>query len=125
MARTLLIRMPQNFSFRHTIQSHGWYDLPPFEIDETNSRLSYVFSPPIAQEPFRATISNEAGMLKVEYSGAKADKKELEKAVKHILRLDDDLSAFYGIVEKAAGLAWVRQAKAGRLLRSPTVFEDL
>ena len=41
-----------------------------------------------------------------------------------MLRLDDDLSAFYARAAEDPELAWAA-AGAGRMLRSPTVFEDL
>jgi len=125
MPRTLAIEVPKDFSFRHTIQSHGWYDLAPFEIDDVRLTLSYVFADPISPKPFKVTISEANGGLEIQYSASKVDKKKLESAVKHILRLDDDLTTFYEKIKEESGLAWVGKAKAGRLLRSPTVFEDL
>jgi N-glycosylase/DNA lyase len=44
--------------------------------------------------------------------------------VAHVLRLDQDLSAFYAQVRDDPDLAWAA-AGAGRMLRSPTVFEDV
>ena len=44
--------------------------------------------------------------------------------VRHMLRLDEDLSAFYAMAAADPVLAWV-PAGAGRMLRSPSVFEDL
>jgi N-glycosylase/DNA lyase len=41
-----------------------------------------------------------------------------------MLRLDDDLSRFYEMAEGDPELSWVT-AGAGRMLRSPTVFEDV
>jgi N-glycosylase/DNA lyase len=41
-----------------------------------------------------------------------------------MLRLDEDLSAFYAVAAEDATLAWV-VAGAGRMMRSPTVFEDV
>jgi len=125
MPRSHYIRSPANFSFRHTIQSHGWYDLAPFEIDDQKLTLSYVFSAPVAPRALRATISSANDGLEVRYSAACVDRKKLEAAVKHILRLDDDLTTFYEKIGEETGLAWVGKAKAGRLLRSLTVFEDL
>jgi 3-methyladenine DNA glycosylase/8-oxoguanine DNA glycosylase len=45
--------------------------------------------------------------------------------VRHILRFDDDLQKFYKIVKSKKELAWIAKQNAGRLLRSPTVYEDL
>jgi N-glycosylase/DNA lyase len=44
---------------------------------------------------------------------------------RHILRLDDDLSHFYEVIREDPEFAWIGEQGAGRLLRSPTVFEDL
>ena len=41
-----------------------------------------------------------------------------------MLRLDDDLSAFYARAAEDPDLAWAAVG-AGRMVRSPTVFEDL
>jgi N-glycosylase/DNA lyase len=41
-----------------------------------------------------------------------------------MLRLDEDLSAFYATAARDSRLAWVTRG-AGRMLRSPTVFEDV
>ncbi len=49
----------------------------------------------------------------------------IERDVRHMFRLDDDLGEFYQAVKADPDFAWVAQEGAGRLLRSPTVFEDL
>jgi len=41
-----------------------------------------------------------------------------------MLRLDEDLSGFYALIEDDPELGWATRG-AGRLLRSPTVFEDV
>jgi len=45
--------------------------------------------------------------------------------VRHMMRLDDDLQAFYVAMSADADFAWITNEGAGRLLRSPTVYEDL
>ncbi len=44
---------------------------------------------------------------------------------RHILRLDDDLRNFYLATGNDPEFAWIGEQGAGRMLRSPTVFEDL
>jgi N-glycosylase/DNA lyase len=44
--------------------------------------------------------------------------------VSHMLRLDEDLSSFYELATEDPDLRWAA-AGAGRMLRSPTVFEDV
>jgi hypothetical protein len=41
-----------------------------------------------------------------------------------MFRLDEDLSAFYELVSDDPGLDWCTLG-AGRMLRAPTVFEDV
>jgi len=49
---------------------------------------------------------------------------DLGSAVRHILRLDADLSPFYAIAATDPQLAWVVSG-AGRMVRSASVFEDV
>jgi N-glycosylase/DNA lyase len=44
---------------------------------------------------------------------------------RHILRLDDDLAPFYLATAADPDFEWIGKQGAGRMLRSPTVFEDL
>ncbi|HET9847772.1 MAG TPA: Fe-S cluster assembly protein HesB [Candidatus Dormibacteraeota bacterium] len=44
--------------------------------------------------------------------------------LRHVLSLDVDLSAFYAVAASDPDLGWVVQG-AGRMVRSPTVFEDV
>ncbi len=44
--------------------------------------------------------------------------------LRHMFRLGEDLSAFYAVAREDEELAWAA-AGAGRMLRSPTVFEDV
>ncbi len=88
----------------------------PFQLDEENLRLSYVF-----QGGVSVVISESDGKLQIETDG---DEKILPK-VKHILRFDEDLSGFYKILKREKRLNWIAETSAGRLIRSPNVFEDL
>jgi 3-methyladenine DNA glycosylase/8-oxoguanine DNA glycosylase len=45
-------------------------------------------------------------------------------AVRHILRLDENLSEFYAAAREDSDLSWVTTG-AGRLMRSQTVYEDV
>ena len=46
-------------------------------------------------------------------------------AGRRILNLDLDLSGLYAMVRREKALRWIADTGSGRLLRSPTVFEDL
>lgn len=118
----MFIDIPENFSFRATVYSHGWCELTPFELNEEDWRLSYVFNRDGGPVP--AVISEEPGRLRIDLESVVDPAKTIEQ-VRHILRLDDDLSEFYAMIDGTERLLWVRERRAGRLLRSPTVYEDL
>jgi 3-methyladenine DNA glycosylase/8-oxoguanine DNA glycosylase len=48
--------------------------------------------------------------------------RDLETSVRRILNLDEDLSEFYRLVADDPDLSWAVTG-AGRMLRTPTVFE--
>src|SRR5215204_791656 len=125
MTIKLILETPRDFNFKTAVYSHGWCQLLPFQIELENWRLSYVFA---GEEPLLAVISERDGKIEIEIGAVKIDQKREEKIlrdVRHILRLDDDLSDFYRLTRKEKRLAWVAKLAGGRLLRSPTVFEDL
>ena len=53
-----------------------------------------------------------------------AVKEKVAKQVRHVLRLDTDMSEFYERIADDPDLSWAA-AGAGRIVRSPTVFEDV
>jgi 3-methyladenine DNA glycosylase/8-oxoguanine DNA glycosylase len=124
MANTVSIDVPADFNFRSTVYSHGWSDLSPFTLDVDNWRLGYVFDDPhLGALP--AVISESSGKVIVEVSATGFNAAKIIRDTRHILRLDDDLGEFYSMVDGHDRLGWVNEKKAGRLLRSPTVWEDL
>ena len=122
----LKITTPRNFSFRRTVASHGWYQLQPFGLDTKKWQLSRVIDlgskPPVTV--FMTGLKNH---IRVTPAGplTKPDAAIVLRDCRHILRLDDDLSDFYLVTSNDPDFSWVEAQGAGRLLRSPTVFEDL
>lgn len=125
MSNIHFLDIPPNFSFEHTIRSHGWSGLLPFEIDEADSSLTYVFRAGESNKPVSASISNDSGKLRIECDTSDMDAGKLIRGVRHMLRLDDDMNEFYKVIGKESAFGWVSTFNAGRLLRSPTLFEDL
>ena len=126
MPTHIYIGMPSYFSFKQTLFGHGWSQLAPFEVNRGKLILSYVFS--AADVPVSAQISESGGKIKVEIAQSKLNQTTVNKItrdVRHILRLDDDLREFYKSTESENRLSWIAENNAGRLLRSPTVYEDL
>src|SRR5688500_12065984 len=126
MQTGLRLETPANFSFRHTVYSHGWSDLLPFRLDDENWRLEYVFAGTGRSKPVSTVIyqSPDGGLVN-EASGTMIDEGGLVRDIRHILRLDDPLEEFYSLTDNEERLMWISTSKAGRLIRSPTVFEDL
>jgi 3-methyladenine DNA glycosylase/8-oxoguanine DNA glycosylase len=110
-----------------TINSHGFADLPPMRLDESQRALEATI-PIRGARPRRVRIgAGRRGRARVEVSGPLLPARraaDVLDAVRHVLRLDADLSGFYAKAVEDPDLAWVN-AGAGRMLRSPTVFEDV
>ncbi len=122
----LTIKTPGDFNFRRTVLSHGWCALLPFELDKDSWTLVRVLDRG-QTEPVTVRISSTREGIKASTSrrlGKKAAQ-EIERDVRHMFRLDDDLLEFYQTVGATAEFDWIAREGAGRLLRSPTVFEDL
>jgi 3-methyladenine DNA glycosylase/8-oxoguanine DNA glycosylase len=120
------IAVPRTFSFKRTVLSHGWSGLLPFELDQNEWRLLRVHKPDDNQ-PITVTVTSARESLQVSLRG-RPNKRVVDgvvRDVRHVLRLDDDLSDFYSAVRDEPDFAWIARQGAGRLLRSPTVFEDV
>ena len=120
------IPTPLDFNFRRTVMSHGWCALLPFEFDKTTWTLIRVLDAGEAT-PVTVRITSAKRALAMELSRRlkKASVENVIRDVRHMFRLDDDLQVFYKSVSAEAEFAWIADEGAGRLLRSPTVFEDL
>jgi 3-methyladenine DNA glycosylase/8-oxoguanine DNA glycosylase len=113
-----------------TIQSHGLVDLPPMRIDDDERALEVTLpldgGPPVGVR----ILESRPGVAAIEALTEASDTvlqargdRVLELAA-FVLRLDENLSPFY---ERAAGdpdLEWAASG-AGRLVRNPTVFEEV
>jgi len=105
---------------RRTLASHGVADLPPNAIDEEAWTLTTTLALPHGAATVRVRPGGR-GHARIDGSGPSAGALD---AIRHMLRLDADLSAFYAVARADDGLAWVARG-AGRMMRSPTVFEDV
>ena len=108
-----------------TLSSHGVADLPPNAFDEETRSLTTTLALPRGRA---RTIRIGAGrpgfaLVEAEAVGAR-DAAVLTEAARQMLRLDADLSPFYEAARDDPDLDWAREG-AGRMLRSPTVFEDV
>jgi 3-methyladenine DNA glycosylase/8-oxoguanine DNA glycosylase len=108
-----------------TLSSHGVADLPPNAIDEDARTLETTLPLPRGGARTIRIRSGKPGRAVVEGDNVAArDAAVLEETARHMLRLDADLSDFYEAAREDPDLAWACSG-AGRMLRSPTVFEDV
>jgi 3-methyladenine DNA glycosylase/8-oxoguanine DNA glycosylase len=105
--------------FKRTLASHGVADLLPNRLDEEAWTLETALAIDGRARPVRVS-QGSPGHARVDGRASK----QVLAVVRHMLRLDEDLSAFYALVAEDPDLAWVTTG-AGRMLRSPTVFEDV
>ena len=112
--------------FRLTLLSHGVADLLPNRVAPDGSRLDTVLS--TSSGAIAVTLKSpgpgQAMLAAAHADPPEAVRAELAAQVRFMLRLDEDLSGFYAVAAADPALAWTT-AGAGRMLRSPTVFEDV
>ncbi len=119
---------------RRTLGSHGVAELPPMALDDDGRGAAVTLATP--DGPRTVRLEAAAGAHEVVVPVVAVDVADagppptppaaaaLAAAVHRMLCLDDDLSGFYAVAAGDPALAWAAQG-AGRLLRSPTVFEDV
>jgi len=122
----LTISTPRDFNFKRTVISHGWSELLPFEMDRERWILRRVLDLP-NEAPVNIEITASKRQLRINTSRRLSQRstKKVTADVRHMLRLDDDMASFYRLMTVENDFAWVASQGAGRMLRSPTVFEDL
>jgi 3-methyladenine DNA glycosylase/8-oxoguanine DNA glycosylase len=112
---------------RRTLASHGVASLPPMLLDEDAWTLEVTLPLPGAAPRTVVIGPRRPGHAAVEVLGRTPGRRQagaLAAAVRHVLALDLDLSEFYRLAADDPDLDWVVRG-AGRMIRSPTVFEDV
>lgn len=116
----------RGFNFKRTMISHGWSDLVPFEFDQSNWILMRVIDLP-NEAPLTIEISGTKRELRIDTASrlTKPAEQAIIADVRHMFRLDDDMAEFYRTMSADPDFEWIAHEGAGRLIRAPTVFEDL
>jgi 3-methyladenine DNA glycosylase/8-oxoguanine DNA glycosylase len=111
---------------RRTLLSHGFVELPPMRLDEEAPALEVT----LAVDGKARTIEirpgkrGHAGVTVIGRAPSARTAEELVARARHVLALDEDLSAFYELVVEDPELSWAADG-AGRMIRAPSVFEDV
>jgi 3-methyladenine DNA glycosylase/8-oxoguanine DNA glycosylase len=114
------------FNFVSVVNSHGWRQLAPFTFDEQTSTLSYVLRASNGRVMQLDMRDANAG-VSVEVNGklSKLEANEVKEAVSWMFFLDADFSSFYKAARGEPKLRKAAKFAYGRVLRSPTLFEDV
>jgi 3-methyladenine DNA glycosylase/8-oxoguanine DNA glycosylase len=125
----LALDVPHNFNFWQTVYSHGWCALPPFRVDSGErslERLLVLSGGDLVQCSVRkdgkkslsVTTQSPRQLTEIE-------RREIVFQLRDCLRLNEDLSHFYRDVRRHPKYRWIVLKGIGRMLRAPSVFEDV
>ena len=138
----LSVTPPAPFHFAHNARFHGWVALAPnnWNADRQSvERVERLRCGTVVTLDISGTDGRENPGISVavrwaltgagDQAGPKRlppkQRAEIKAAVRRMFRLDEDFSEFYTLCEKRRGGHWKQAPGLGRLLRSPTVFEDV
>ena len=131
MAATLQLRLKgpggEPVDLWRTLVSHGVAELPPAELDEAARTLKVTV--PIPRGTPRTILIRDGrrGNARIEILGRApgANTKDATRdVVARMLNLDENLAPLYEAAASDPELSWIATG-AGRMFRSPTVFEDV
>lgn len=130
MAWEIPLRGPagEQVDLHRTLASHGVASLPPMLLDEdTYERLEVTIPVKGARPRTVIVVPGRTEQARLQILGRPPSSKARESVLatmRHVLNLDEDLSPFYAVAAQDPDLRWVT-AGAGRMVRSPTVFEEV
>ncbi len=121
MCFTILARQP--FNFLSVVNSHGWIQLAPFRFQ--NNTVYYV-DRLSTNRVVEYRISDASDGVQIETDKLnRAEQSEVKEKISWVFGLDQDFSSFYKAVRKEPKLRHAQKLARGRVLRSPTFFEDV
>ncbi len=111
------------------MNSHGWCSLLPFSVDKdqkslnrlltlSDNSLAYCQITGIGKSSLNIQVSHPSKLSAIQCSDVKLQ-------IASCLRLTEDYSEFYREVKRYPKYRWITKIKAGRMLRAPSVFEDI
>jgi 3-methyladenine DNA glycosylase/8-oxoguanine DNA glycosylase len=113
------------FSLSAVIHSHGWASLAPFNLGSEENQVKYTYQLKNKRVVnLRIEEVSDGVAVTINDSLNKEEKNEISAAVNWIFALDQDFSGFYELARDEPKLRHIEEKAQGRLLRSPTLFED-
>jgi 3-methyladenine DNA glycosylase/8-oxoguanine DNA glycosylase len=127
-ALRVTITAPPDFNFWRTAYSHGWCDLLPFSFDTEHRTLSRTIVLGDGTLAF-CTVSGGRRSVRVDIhpssSYTPAQRSEISRQIRTCLRMDEPFAEFHATAKRLPHYRWIARARAGRMLRAPTLFEDI
>ena len=113
------------FNFLSVVNSHGWRQLAPFSYDENSNTLFYVLRLSNGRVVELKIQEGIEGIIVETERLDKAERKEVAGKVTWMFSLDTDFARFYAASSAEPKLARAQKLALGRVLRSPTLVEDV
>jgi len=132
MVEQLQLHVPKPYTFAVSVCDHGWPALAPNQWLAAAQMLQRVEGLTNGRVVLLQLTSAEAENririnIAVQADGAltTAEREEILAKVRWMLKLDEDFAAFYALVAAHPHIGRVVAQGRGRLLRSPTLWEDV
>jgi 3-methyladenine DNA glycosylase/8-oxoguanine DNA glycosylase len=129
------LRVPSPFELDVALRGHGWVALAPHRYERATGRLHTTLDlaafgegsrgPVVDVEVRQATIDRLELRVHARRPLSRPALEQVRAALRHSLALDLPLEPFWSRCAGTPRLAWVPERGAGRLMRSPSLFEDL
>lgn len=130
----LNLAVPDPFDLDVVLRGHGWVGLAPHRYERTQGRLHTVIDlaavgiargPVVDIELRTGSAGRLIAKLRARRGLERGELEHVRRALTTSLALDIDLAEFWAQCQSIDRLRWVPSLGAGRLLRSPVLFEDL
>jgi len=128
----LELSVAKPYDFAQSVCDHGWVQLAPCYWDEERHSLRHVQrldTGKVALLHISAENTADVVTLRIEVEAntplTTAEQDDMRQNVHWMLKLDEDFSAFYERIHQHPPLQERMSSGRGRLLRSPTLFEDV
>lgn len=122
---TFTLTPPTSFKLTVVVRSHGWIQMTPF-AETANGGLSYIIRLSTSKV-LRFEVHTTGTDLRVDATSSltEAEQTELRHTITWMLDLEQDFNEFYALARQEPKLVKMVERQAGRVLRSPTLFEDV
>lgn len=125
-------RAPRPFDFESSARAHGWVALRPFAWEAATTELCRVHrlqSGKVVRLRMQGNGTPRTPRVRVTVESRTPlttdEQTDIRRAVRRVLRLDEDLREFYQLRSRLNGWSLRLRPGGGRLLRCPDLFEDI